>query len=178
MPIDRGERYEDPLHDALVERQYGETDGGGTMQSATGEIQFIDVEIILDDLELGVPFVIEMLEELGAPKGSVLKVRDVDPPREIPFGRTEGIGIYLNGTDLPDEVYANSDVNVVIEELNKDLGDAGEFQSYWEGPTETALYFYGADADEMRGKIRSFMDSYPLCQKARVVTIAPLQKDK
>src|SRR5689334_4459023 len=42
-PIDRGERYEDPLRDALAEKSLGETDGGGTMQSKGGEIVYIDV---------------------------------------------------------------------------------------------------------------------------------------
>jgi hypothetical protein len=25
--------------------------------------------------------------------------------RPVPFGRAEGVAVYLNGTDLPDEVY-------------------------------------------------------------------------
>ena len=30
-PIDRGDRYEDPLEKALAERGYGEVDGGGAL---------------------------------------------------------------------------------------------------------------------------------------------------
>jgi hypothetical protein len=52
-----------------------------------------------------------LLERLGAPKGSQLVVDGGG--REIPFGATEGLAAYLNGTDLPDTVYRTSDVNVV-----------------------------------------------------------------
>lgn len=173
MPIDRGERYEDPLDEALRQRGLGETVGGGTMLSQSGEIEFIDVEIVLDNEEEGIPFVIQTLEELGAPRGSLLRVYDADPPREIPFGRVEGIAVYLDGVNLPDEVYATSDVNVVIEEIQKRLRGYGEIQGYWQGPRETALYLYGKEAEEMRRLISDFLDTYPLCKGARVVTIAP-----
>lgn len=175
MPIDRGERYEDPLDEALSAQGLGETSGGGTMQEQSGEIQFIDVEIDLTDLEKGVPFVIAKLEELGAPKGSILRVHDTEPARKIPFGKAEGVGIYLDGVNLPDEVYKNSDVNVVIEELNKRIEGHGEMQSHWQGNTETGLYFYGDDSNRMISLMRDFLDTYPLCKGARVVTIAPKQ---
>lgn len=173
MPIDRGGRYEDPLDEALRQRRLGETDGGGTMLLQSGEIAFIEVEIVLDNKEEGIPFVIQTLEELGAPKGSLLRVHDTDPSQVIPFGQVEGIAVYLDGINLPHEVYAASDVNVVIAELQKRLKGHGEMQSYWEGPKETALYLYGKQADEMKRLIADFLESYPLCKGARVVTIAP-----
>ncbi len=37
MPMDRCERYEDPLQDELTKHGFGETDGGGTMQEKSGE---------------------------------------------------------------------------------------------------------------------------------------------
>jgi len=175
MPLDRGDRYEDPLDEALSAEGLGETSGGGTMQAISGEIDFIDVEIELNDLERGVPLVISKLEELGAPKGSILRVHDTEPAREIPFGKTEGVGIYLDGVNLPDEVYKESDINVVIEELNKSIEGHGEMQSHWEGSAETALYFYGDDAKQMASLMNKFLESYPLCKGARVVTIAPKQ---
>ena len=45
MRIDRGERYEDPLHDALASHGLGSADGGGTMQLESGEIEFVDLEL-------------------------------------------------------------------------------------------------------------------------------------
>jgi hypothetical protein len=43
--------------------------------------------------------------------------------------------------------------------------------SHWDGPRETALYLYGRSAETMLARIRSFLDTYPLCQKAWIVTI-------
>jgi hypothetical protein len=175
MPIDRGDRYEDPLREALSAQGLGDTSGGGTMQKKSGEIDFINVEIELTNFESGVPFVISKLEELGAPKGSILLVHDINSTRKIPFGKTEGIGIYLDGVKLPSEVYGKTDVNVVIEELNKRIKGHGEMHSHWRGNTETGLYFYGDDANRMISLMSDFIDTYPLCKGARVVTIAPIQ---
>ncbi|MHC4659323.1 MAG: hypothetical protein ACYS83_09130 [Planctomycetota bacterium] len=173
MPLARGERYEDPLHELLAQKGLGEIDGGGTMQSQSGEILYIDVEIILNNSTEGIPFLIEQLEALGAPKGSILRIHDSEPSRDIPFGKIEGIAVYLDGVNLPDEVYASSDINVVIEEFNKRLDGHGEMQSYWQGPTETALYLYGENSEEMKRLISDFLNTYPLCKGARIVTIAP-----
>jgi hypothetical protein len=162
-----------PLDEALKKIGYGSTDGGGTMQLQSSEIEYIDVEMILCNLEDGIPFVIEQLEAWGAPKGSVLRIHDSEPSREINFGRKEGIAIYLDGVNLSDEVYKSSDINVVIEELNKSLNEHGTMHSYWQGPTETALYFYGDDAEKMKVLVSGFAKSYPLCQGCRITTIAP-----
>jgi len=43
----------------------------------------------------------ETLEELGAPKGSTLRVAESGTVRA--FGNAEGMAVYLNGTDLPAE---------------------------------------------------------------------------
>ena len=59
MPIERGERYEDPLDEALSQKGLGKVDGGGTMQLQSGEIEHIDVEVILNNPAEGISFVIE-----------------------------------------------------------------------------------------------------------------------
>ncbi|TGM74376.1 hypothetical protein, partial [Leptospira bouyouniensis] len=133
MPIDRGDIYEDPLDEALKTVNLGEVDGGGTMQKKTGEIDFIDVEIILYNLEEGIPFLIKKLEELGAPKSSILHIQDESNPKQIEFGKKEGLAIYLDGINLPKEVYENSDINDLIEKLNNSIINMGTMQSYWQG---------------------------------------------
>jgi hypothetical protein len=173
MPFDRVSRYEDPLNQALRANHCGEAEDGGTMCLKSGEIEYIDVEMVLTNLTNGVPFVIAKLESFGAPKGSVLKIREGDNIRDVPFGKAEGIAVYLDGVNLPDDVYKKSDVNVVIAEFNKRLAGHGSFQGHWQGPTETALYFYGDDAEKLKLLISDFLESYPLCKGARVVTIAP-----
>jgi hypothetical protein len=172
MPLDRGERFEDPLIEALAENGYAQVSGGGTMQSKDGEIEYCGIDIDLFDVPKGVPFVCQFLEQLGAPKGSKLQYEWKGKKIEAPFGVAEGLAIYLNGTDLPDEVYKECDVNEVYDEINRLLGDRGAIQGHWRGPTETALYLYGGSADEMRKLIARYLAEYPLCQRARVVRIA------
>jgi hypothetical protein len=86
-------------------------------------------------------------------------------------GVAEGIGIYLNGTDLPDEVYQTNDVNELVAQLDAALGDAGELYSYWEGPTETALYYYGPSAARMRELIAAVVGTHPLAQQSRITQL-------
>jgi hypothetical protein len=109
------------------------------------------------------------LEGLGAPKGSRLIWNE--GANELEFGTFEGLAVYLNGTDLPDAVYEQCDVNVVYEEFGKLVGSEGRVVSHWQGPRETALYLYGRSAETMLARIRPFLDTYPLCDKARTVTI-------
>jgi hypothetical protein len=172
MPLDRGERYEDPLGEALAGSGLGEVTGGGTLQSSNGEIEYCGIDIDLFDVAKGVPFICEFLAQCGAPKGSALEYESEGQKSEVAFGTAEGLAIYLNGTDLPDEVYRDCDVNEVYAEINRLLGDRGAILGHWQGPTETALYLYGHSVDEMRNLISGYTAAYPLCQKARVERIA------
>lgn len=173
MPLERFERYEAPLQNDLEKHGLGEVQDGGTMCESTGEIEYIDVELSLVRTKTSIPFVMDRLELYGAPKGSKLIIREGRKKQEIPFGTTEGFGVYLDGVNLPDEVYQTSDVNLVIKEFKKRLKGHGSVQGYWQGPTETALYIYGDDVVKMKQKIESFMNTYPLCKGARVIRLAP-----
>ena len=171
QPLDRGEVFEDPLNDILEAAGTGQVTGGGTMLGEEGEIEFCDLEIMVPEATDAVLGAIrEALEGLGAPKGSKLIWND--GASELEFGTFEGLAVYLNGTDLPDSVYEQSDVNFVYEEFGRLLGDARRVVSHWDGPRESALYLYGRSAETMLARIRPLLDTYPLCQKARIVTIA------
>ena len=172
-PIARGESYEDPLGEALQKHGYGETDGGGTMLSKVGEIEFVDVHMLLTLPETSIPFVVQFLESRGAPKGSKLSIREGETLRVVPFGVREGFAIYLDGVNLPEEVYKTSDSNVVVGEINKRLAGHGRIEAHWQGPTETALYVYGDSITMMKPLIADFMALYPLCKGARVVNLTP-----
>jgi len=169
-PLDRGAIYEDPLQEVLDVRSPGsEISGGGTLMKPGGEPASCDVDIDLEgDPEAGLALVIETLLTLGAPKGSTARLEGSEP---ITFGAAEGVGVYLNGADLPDSVYATSDVNDLITQLNERLGAVGRMYSYWQGPRETALYFYGSSADQMRALMRDALDTYPLARQCRLVTL-------
>ena len=47
QPIDRGERYENPLDAFLKANGLGEVSGGGTQLLESGEIEFCEVELAL-----------------------------------------------------------------------------------------------------------------------------------
>jgi hypothetical protein len=171
QPMHRGEFFEDPLEERLRVEGLGTITGGGTLQKTTGEIEHCDVEVQLKSGSMEVAQrIIALLEELGAPKGSKLHVESSGI--EIPFGRTEGLAIYLNGTDLPDEVYESCDSNVVYDELDRLAAPGGRVLSYWQGPTETAFYLYGESFAAMQSAIEGFVSSYPLCQRARIERVA------
>lgn len=172
QPMHRGEHFEDPLGEVLTELALGEVTGGGTQLSGdeTG-VAFCDIELRMPDAgETALATLVAALEELGAPKGSKLLVGDSDDER--PFGAYEGLALFLNGTELADDVYATCDINHVIAELDLLMGDHGRLRSYWEGAQDTALYCYGPSFAAMREAIEPLLANYPLCQKARVEQIA------
>ncbi len=170
-PVERGDRYEDPLSEALEENGLAVLTGGGTMQSENGEISYCGIDLDLLNVDEAVSFICDFLAEHGAPKGSKLQYEVDGEAKEVPFGFLEGLAIYLNGTDLPTEVYETCDINFLYEEIERLLGDRGEIQGHWQGPEETALYLYGYSVDEMRRVIAPFVKRYPLCEKARFVVI-------
>lgn len=169
MPIDRGERYEDPLDEQLGKRGLGHVSGGGTLQQQNGEIDVVDIELELHDAgPETLDLVVQVLETMGAPRGSKLAYDG----GERAFGHNEGLAVYVNGTDLPDEVYETCDINVVIERFEELLGDAGAMHGHWQGETETALYYYGPSFTEMAALIAPYVAEYPLLERARLVQIA------
>lgn len=172
MPIDRGEFYEEPLEDFLIANNYGEITGGGTMQKKTGEIAFCDIEVLIykADLMSVIKEIITKLEDIGVPKGSKIIIENTK--EEIKFGTKEGMAIYLDGINLPDKVYEECDSNYVLSELSKLLNYDGDIQRFWQGNTETALYYYGHSFKEMKNYISEFINVYPLCQNARIEQIA------
>lgn len=168
QPMHRHE-LEDALQEILEKEHMGEVTGGGTAQNPDGEIAYCDIEIHLANDELdSVKWLVDLLNTIGIPKGSILQ--GVDP--EIEVGTLEGLAYYSNGVDLPDDVYQTCDINYVIEQMELAMKGIGSLYSYWEGANYTALYFYGSSFAEMKQKIEPFIVSYPLCQKSRIEQIA------
>lgn len=171
-PMDRGERYEDALIDALNGSAIAAIVGGGSQLLPGNEIEFCCIDIDIRNVQRAVPLITSTLADAGAPKGSFLSYTDQNDKRHsIRFGATVGLAIYLNGTDLPKEVYAKSDFNYVISMIDELLEGFGSCQSYWHGPAETALYVYGSSQAKMRRVLRGFLADYPLCSKARLVDL-------
>src|SRR5690349_9058016 len=169
-PLDRGERYEDPLQEVLDAKMPGcVIDGGGTLLTAEREPASCDFDLeVVGDPAAVLTLVIDTLEAAGAPKGSKARLDDAEP---VFFGVTEGLGVYLNGTDLPAEVYESNDINDLVDAVIAATGDEGDLQSYWEGPTEAALYLYGGSAARMTDLLADLPERFPLAQRWRLVPL-------
>lgn len=164
-PIVRGIRYEDPLDTALRGASLGEVTGGGSQLGALGEIEFADVEIEVANLEAALPVIIDVLQRSGAPVGSQLLAAG-GVIRE--FGEQQSVAVYLDGTTLPDEVYANLDFDDLVERLTGAAG-ADSYHGHWGGPEETGLFFFGRDAEATFSALEAVLRQMPIGQNARVV---------
>ena len=166
-PIDRGERYEDPLHAVLESRSLGRVTGGGSQLNEQGGIEFADVEIELADLDGAVQVVTTALEGAGAPQGSELI--DASDSRVISeFGRQQCLAIFLDGATLPEQVYADLDFDVVVAEIGAAAGE-DSFRGAWQGPEETGLFYFSPDAEAMFARVEPVLARLPIGQNARVV---------
>lgn len=169
-PVARGDRYEDPLDAALKKARLGEVDGGGTQLAENGEVNFAEVAMYLADLDGAVQLTKETLERAGAPEGSELIFAPEAGRAPLPIGRLQSLALYLDGVSLPDKVYAELDLNAVLADFERALAQASPaFHDTWSGPEETALYFFGSDAEEMFRRAEATLLRFPICQNARVV---------
>jgi hypothetical protein len=121
----RGDVFEAPLNDILEAAGTREVTGAGTQSGEEGEIEFCDLEIRCPRR----PIPRSVRSGLGAPKGSKLIWNDGE--NEVAFGTFEGLAVYLSGIDLPDEVYEQSDLDFVCDELGRLFGDPAVSSHHW-----------------------------------------------
>ncbi|MCM1099872.1 MAG: hypothetical protein NC079_05340 [Clostridium sp.] len=159
---------EDALQEIFQKENAGEITGGGTSLKENGEIESCDIEIDFEDSGKDLEWLVDLLNAIGIPKGSVL--RGIEPP--INVGTLEGLAIYMDGTGLAEEIYQSCDINYVIEQLEQAVSGIGHMYSYRELSEFTALYFYGTSFSVMKEKMHPFISSYPLCQNCRIEKIA------
>jgi len=164
-PIDRGDRYEDPLSEVLEAAEIGRVTGGGSQLNEEGRIEFADIEIELLDLDGALQTAVTALERAGAPRGSEIHL-DGEVLRE--FGAAQCVAVYLDGVTLPEEVYADLDFDQLIAELDGVAGE-GSYRGHWQGNEETGLFFYGPNAEELFARIHPALSPLPIAQNARIV---------
>jgi hypothetical protein len=145
--------------------------GGGTMFSAAGEPMSCDVVVeIPGEPHRALALAVAMLDYMGAPKGSSATRTDTDERMEL--GRYDGVGLYLNGTDLPDQVYDEYPVDLFLDRVaQKGMYEVTGYWQYWHGPRETAVYFYGPSEEKMRTALQPLIEQERLAQGSRVVTL-------
>lgn len=164
-PMERGDRYEDPLETALGNAGLGTVTGGGSQLNEVGGIEFADLEIELADLDGALQIVVDSLEQSGAPQGSEI-LNGAAVLRE--FGSHQCLAIFLDGVSLPDDVYANLDFDETVEQIGAAAGE-DSYRGFWQGPEETGIFFYGANADAMFERVEPVLRAMPIGQNARVV---------
>ncbi len=170
QPVHRGDRFEDPLA-FLLERSFpgSAVTGGGTLVSGEGEPLSCAIEAhVVGDRTAIEGAVVELLEAQGAPRGSSLAIDHGDARI---FGSTDGLALYLDGTGLPPEVYAVNDVNELLDRIHIALAETGALQSFWEGPTDTALYLYGPSVAAMGEALADLLATHPLTVGHRLVAL-------
>jgi hypothetical protein len=72
-PLEREDKYEDPLGAALAEVGLGKVTGGGQQLGDGNSIEYCGVDVILMDRIRGLKFLEEVLLRLGAPDGTVIE---------------------------------------------------------------------------------------------------------
>jgi hypothetical protein len=83
----------------------------------------------------------------------------------------EAVLISLDGHGLDDAVYRAYDLgtleDLLVEQIEPDK--IGELDGHESGPTQTTIYLYGLDAEELFSRVQPILASYPLCQNSRAV---------
>jgi hypothetical protein len=70
-PLDRGEKYEDPLIAALGD--LGEVTGGGSQMAPEGGVAFCGVDVIVNQRDRGLEVIRECLRACGAPSDTIIE---------------------------------------------------------------------------------------------------------
>jgi hypothetical protein len=83
----------------------------------------------------------------------------------------QAVLVYLNGSELSDEIYQHYDTSTLEDQLIAVIQshNLGEFDGNEFGPAGVTLYMYGRDAEVLFNGIEPVLRAYPLCQRARVV---------
>ena len=73
-PIERGDRFEEPLWD-LFDEIGGEVVGGGTLLRHDGTIVQAEIEIAVPNVEEALPRIIQILRDGEAPDGTTIVLK-------------------------------------------------------------------------------------------------------
>lgn len=167
-PIDRGDRYEDPLGKALEEKGFGAVTGGGTQLDDEHLVLWADVDMELANLDDALDFAKETLNNLGVPIGSKIHYEKDGETHSDDIGKLEVLGIYLDGIGLPEEVYAELDFAAFYDELKAILKPQVELRGIRQANEETGLFAVGASCDKAYDLLPALTGKMPILQNARI----------
>ena len=72
--MERGEKYDDPICEALEDAGVGYVDGGGTKLSNDGVIEYCYVDVEAEDVNGATEVIRRLLASVGAPSGSTIAI--------------------------------------------------------------------------------------------------------
>ena len=83
----------------------------------------------------------------------------------------EAVVISLDGQGLDDAVSHTYDLSTLEDLLSEQIepDGIGELDGHETGPTQTTIYLYGPNAEELFSRVQPVLATYPLCQNGRVV---------
>lgn len=84
-PIERGEKYEDPIDAAMGKLGLGSVSGGGSQLGENSKIVWVGVDVDVYDIDESLPHLKRILKELGAPMGTKLSYRRDGMAVEVPL---------------------------------------------------------------------------------------------
>lgn len=89
---------------------------------------------------------------------------------QTPAVNDQAVLVYLDGQNLPNEIYEEHDLSTLEDLLIAEIESKGlgEFDGNEFGSNETIIYMYGPDAEALFAGIEATLRAYPLCQNARV----------
>jgi hypothetical protein len=92
-PLARGERYEDPLQDALRQARLGKITGGGSglgeeKSDGSRDIEFCGIDVDVYDVAAARKLLRDRLPALGCPVGTQLHFTTEDSPLQDEFDGT------------------------------------------------------------------------------------------
>lgn len=73
QPMERGERFEEPLLDALEAADIGEVTGGGSQLGEGNMIEYGGIDVVVTNSEEGLKIMREVLLKNNAPEGTVIE---------------------------------------------------------------------------------------------------------
>jgi len=72
-PMDRGDRYEDPLGNVLEQNALGRVTGGGSQLGENDTIEYCGIDVVVADRDLGLQLIKKSMRELNASDTTVIE---------------------------------------------------------------------------------------------------------
>ena len=149
-----------PLADALSQDALGRVTAFDIQDDPGGEPIALDIHMsLVTEAPWALDRVAEVLEALDAPAGSWVGNAECAEIRQ--FGRSHGLGLYLDATEAPGEVSLE-----IAEACAEELDGAGLYQGSAHLGDRTALYFYGDSFNRMRAALSYVLSTDPRCRSA------------